>query len=140
MKSLDAFNKWISEGAQTGVGFRQSQYYHEKYSSSTYVIGDFSASIDSIKDRPGNYMDEYGYKNKNNGDYGSVFNNCLQQANNAFSLSSNVNLNFFGVLTPNRAALRYRLFFLNSAFNREEYLKTMTQYYEALKRALTVIV
>lgn len=138
MESLDAFNKWISEGAQTGELFRESQYYHEKYTSSTYIIGDFSASIDSIKNQVSEYMKKYGEKSLDNGDYDPFFNHCLRQTNKAFSLGSYGHLNYFDVLTPNGAALRYRLFFLNSAFTREEYLNTMIQYYKALKRGLTV--
>lgn len=119
MKSLDAFNKWISEGAQTGRDFRGSQYYDKEYTCSTYIEGDFSASIDSIKDQVKDYWDRYGKQSEDNSDYGPFLKNCLGQTQKALKLGE---LEMYKkipstmTIIPNTARERYFIMFKNYSF------------------------
>ncbi|MUT68785.1 hypothetical protein GOM71_23225 [Paenibacillus sp. NEAU-GSW1] len=70
MESLDNLNEWLQQDESS------TQYYDKNYTSSTYIKGDFTDSLDLLDELAQGYTEKYGTgKNK---DYNLLSNNCVE--------------------------------------------------------------
>ncbi|MCA1291742.1 RHS repeat-associated core domain-containing protein [Paenibacillus sp. alder61] len=133
LKSIDKLNEWGQNKGLAGFG----KVGDTGYASSTYIMGDFNASVDKAlsiaKDHP------FNGKNK---DYALIGSSCLDITTQVLSLGTLYNgtsaANFFdgiwsdettGDQIPNNAAKEIRSVFYNNAYTVEDYRNQLLQKY-----------
>lgn len=130
LNSLDNFNNWLG-------------MYKYDYTTSTYIGGDFSESVNYFQDLASTYVNEKGEKlarGTTNNEYDAFSNNCLQvvyEGLNKGILSDEKTkfksyVNTKGARIPNIEKSIIATLFYNKAFTYDEYHKSINdQLWEA---------
>ncbi|GIO39643.1 hypothetical protein J41TS12_45040 [Paenibacillus antibioticophila] len=128
MESLDNLNDWLQKDESS------TQYYDKKYTSSTYIKGDFSDALDYLDALAQDYSDKYG-KGKNK-DYNLFVNNCVEVSWRALqkgTLTDGTQIGDFvqtypNDLIPNKFAVWAKGEFKNNAYSYSNYSKQIQNF------------
>lgn len=121
MESLTNLNDWLQQDESS------IQYYDKKYTSSTYIKGDFTSSLYYMNDLAQRYSDKYD--SSNNGDYNLFINNCVEVSWRALQegfLTDSTKIGNFvqsypNDLIPNKFAVWAKGEFKNNAYTYKSY-------------------
>ncbi|GAA0135438.1 hypothetical protein YSY43_22780 [Paenibacillus sp. YSY-4.3] len=134
MGSLTNLNAWLQQDTSS------IQYYDKKYTSSTYIKGDFTGSLDYLRGLAQGYSEKYGTdKNK---DYNLFLNNCVEVSWRALqkgSLTDGTKIGDFvqsypNDLIPNKFAVWAKGEFKNNAYTYKSYSQQIQSFIQDNER------